>query len=93
MDYPKISEGALRKALDVMLAANWLTKYVENAKRGFAIQWTEKGEAHIRALFTTVQDLGAEALTQDLLWSVVTIANQIYGPDGKGIHDIDIPGV
>jgi hypothetical protein len=88
-DESKILRDNLAEAMDLLLAAKWVSKYVQNVNTGFAVQWTEKGENGIRAIFATIQDLGPNKLNQDLWWSVMTIANQIFGPEGKGIVDLD----
>jgi hypothetical protein len=88
-DESKIAGNRLAEALDLMVAAKWVKKYAQNINAGFAVQWTEKGESAIRAIFSTIQDLGPNKLNPDLWWSVMTIADQIFGPDGKGILNLD----
>lgn len=88
-DEPKIAEDYLVEALDLMISAGWVKQYAQNIKTGFAVQWTQKGENGIRAIFATIKDLDPKKLNRDVWWSVMTVANQIFGPNGKGVVDLD----
>ena len=88
-DEPEIPKERLYEALDLMVEAGWITKYVRDPEN-MTVHWTEPGKQAMAGIFMSLQELGPEKLNQELWWAVAFIAHLRFGPGGGGFRDIGI---
>ena len=87
---PKTPQKYLSDALDLMVKAGWIRKYARNVKTGFAIDWTEQGEAAIATVYMALDELGPKNMNQILWWAVGTISMMRFRERNPGFLDFGI---
>jgi hypothetical protein len=86
-DNLKASDESIIRALDLIIQADWVKRYVHDLNKGIVIEWTRKGETRMRAIFGATPELPPRELNADVWWSLLVIAHEVLGPEGKGFTD------
>jgi hypothetical protein len=67
-------------ALDRMVAAGWVEKFVWTKEHGFAVKWTAEGETCIQVVFDLMKELGIGPGDQNVWLATLILAKEKFDP-------------